>query len=177
MKRYLRFLRGAAILVALALAVQLLAGTTYDHTVKKDEGAFFLRYYGDVDMSSDATGTHFTQAFLIGNANLVDGKIYIVASEAGTEDVDVFLEYSDDRKNWSAGTTDSDLNAVGTTAVVDTIGMAAGVDQWLFHNSKWARFKMVGQAGNGQTTVSWSVTLHKHPDVYKMGVGDVGDKR
>lgn len=134
-----------------------------------DEGFDYVRYYGTVDMSDDTTGSHYTQAFLIGNANAVDGMLQAACSEAGTEDVNVFVEYSHDRTTWTAGTTDGDLDALGTTTVNDTLGIAAGVDQILYHNLIWARLHFDGQTGNGDTTVTWSVSLRKNDIVQERG--------
>ena len=61
-------------LLALLIAPALF-GQTYNYAVNVDEGFDYVRYYGTVDMSDDTTGSHYTQAFLIGNANAVDGML------------------------------------------------------------------------------------------------------
>lgn len=157
-------------LLLLALPALIFGQDTYDYTVNFEPGIDYIRYYGTVDMSSDATGNHYTQAFLIGNANAVDGGVKVICSDVtGVEDVNGFIEYSDDLKNWKVGATDTNLDSISIVLKATLIGKVGANDETLFHTSKWARLKLDGQTGNPGTTVTWSVFVSKNDFAHNNG--------
>src|SRR5690606_16601407 len=105
---------------------------------------------------------HYTQAFYIGDANQNTASVSLVCSDVtGTEDVDVFLELSQDRLNWITIST-ALKDQLQTTLVYDTLNIIGGVNLQQYKNSVWARLKFDGQANNPSTTVSWSAFLPKN---------------
>ena len=155
----------AVILFVLLLAYAVaFAGDNYNQTTTvAAEGATYVTYKVTGTMT-DQTGNYYSKGLFIGDLNDQDGYIQVkLSDESGTEDVNVFLEYSFDGVTWTAGTTDSNLDQVGATVVNDTLGIANGVDQILFHNSNLLRVKLDGQTGNPATTFTVYVTLKKDP--------------
>jgi hypothetical protein len=140
------------------------AATNYDETVSKLDLPGKVVYYGSVTFADSASGDiYYTQAFLYGpyNSGIFFG--YFVCSEAGTEDVNVFIEYSNDRTTWYIGATNSALDAVGTTAKADTLNLINGVTDFPYKTFVWARMKFVVGQNMNSTTLTWSVGLDK-PD-------------
>jgi len=149
--------------ILLILAGQSFAGSTYyDQDVSEIQRPGKLLYYGTVTFSDSGTGTiYYTQAFYIGGVNTAYGLGRFICSEAGVEDVNVFVEYSMDAETWVAGTTDTDLDAVGTTAVIDTFGLVRGVDQLLYSTWLFMRYEFLAGQAIGSTTLTWSVAFTK----------------
>jgi len=161
-KTFRSFLVAALILVMAALPLISQAGTTYDQAVSKLDLWGTLVYKGTVTFTDSASGAiYYTQRMFTGAVNASDGLARFICSEKGTEDVNVFIEYSVDGENWTVGTTDADVDAVGTTAVTDTVGIVQGVDQYLFHIYPYMRFKFVAGQAINSTTVTWAVAFRK----------------
>lgn len=167
-------------ILLLLAAIPAIAGENYNQvvTAKNDAKSGVLEYSWSFTMT-DSTGNYYTKAMRIdGIERDKDGTLETVCSEVGTENVDVFAEYSSDLKTWIAGTTDADLDALGTTQVSDTVGVSAGIDQKLtFRTLKWMRYKYAGQSGNQQTTVSGRLTLRKPAQLFKERVSGVAKKK
>jgi hypothetical protein len=88
-----------------------------------------------------------------------------------------FFEYSADNLNWITGTTDSNLDACGTTAKVDTIGITQGVEQVNYQVYPYFRLKfVVGQAMNA-TVLTYTVTFKKPEHLIKYQCGSVQNRR
>lgn len=158
MKRLITFIT----ILLLVFSVPLFAvETNYDQAVSADYNYGGITYNGTVTFSDSGSGDiYYTQWMCIG---FVDKSKYgwldVVCSEVGTEDVNVFFEYSNDCYNTYLDGTDSDLDAVGTTAVQDTVGIYQGTASEKYASFGWVRLKFVaGQAINA-TTVTWSFEL------------------
>jgi len=145
MKTSKLFLTVVLVLIGV-FAVQ--AGSTYVQIVNPINRIGKLAYSGTVTFVDTVTGaTYFTQAFYIGAVNYSDALARFQCTEVGTEDINVFTEYSVDALTWVDGTTDTDLDAVGVTAVLDTIGHVNGTNEVIYHTFLFMRYKFVaGQA-------------------------------
>jgi len=157
------------VLLVLCLAVlQVQAADTYNQPTELIAAGdrFEVWKIGPFTMT-DSTGNYYSKAIPIGGKNVSDGFISIRHTNiAGTEDINVSLQYDYQSKlpggSWTAGTTDPTLDQLtGGTTKNDTLGIAAGVDQLLYHNSTFMVVKFDGQAGNPQTTVTAYVFLNK----------------
>ena len=157
------------IFLVITMAIMIFSlsfGATYDdQTVDVQERAGKINYYNALTMADTASATiYYTQWFFIGGSNYEYAYGKFQMNEVGAEDVNVFIEYSDDWATGLIGATDSDLDAVGATIVYDTIGIAQGtVDP--YNRFMWARFKFVLGATNGGDGIavifSWSSTWIK----------------
>jgi hypothetical protein len=175
----MRSFKSLCFIAALLFLVLSLAwsGTTYDQTVDPVDRIGKLYYSGTVTFTDSASGAiYYTQAMYIGAVNASYGWGTFQCSEKGTEDVNVFIEYSNNRSTWVAGTTDSDLDAVGTTLVEDTIGVANGADILKHKTFMWMRYKFVAGQAIGSTTMSWGTSFIKPSGIENVRVGLVYDK-
>lgn len=153
------------------------AGDTYDYKTNIDEGRTYVRYLGQIDMSNDTTGNHYTQALFIGDANQATGMLQAVCSNVpGTENVNVFLQLSNDRLNWIEIPT-AIRTGLSTTVIYDTLNIINGVNRVEYKNSVWMRLKFDGQTGNPSTTITWSAYLPKNPGAPPTGVAAVNNRR
>ena len=160
------------LIIFLMLTFSLQAATNYNETVSPANHNGAQVYSGTVTFLDSANGDiYYTQKMKMGATNAVDGYGRFICSEAGTEDVNVFIEYSFDGTTWITGTTDADLDAVGTTAVVDTFGIVQGVNQILYHMSPYVRFKFVVGQDMGSTTLTWNFWMSKNTGVELKSVG------
>jgi hypothetical protein len=151
--------------------------TFYDKTVKALDSYGKVHYYGSFVFDSTASGdTYHTQAFQIAALSAGNAYGYFVCSEVGTEDVNVFVEYSLDRVNWTAGTTNSALDALGTTAVEDTLNIIAGAAETKYKTFIWMRLKFVAGAAIGATTVTFSVSFEKPASAAHKKCANVADR-
>ena len=170
MKSKLFFL--VIIIMALLSFSVLMAATHYDEDVTVVDRTGILIYKGTVTFADSASGAiYYTQAMLIGAVNATDGYARYICSEKGTEDVNVFYEYSMDGTNWYVGTTDANVDAVGTTAVLDTIGIVAGTNEFKFHSAAWYRIKFVAGQAIGSTTVTWVNSFKKPAGLERVNCG------
>jgi len=148
----IKYLIGGLILALMLMSVD----SIYDKAVViRDTDSKWL-VHAAVTIDSIGSGDiHYTQAFQ------VPASAYIycrgIASEVGTEDFNLFFEYTDDpEETWVTGTTNSAFDALGTTAVIDTVNVIAGTTDLLSELYHWMRIKIV----NGQAiTASGTVTL------------------
>ena len=151
---------------------------TFNSTVNKGVGVTYVKYDGSIDLTGNLEDSHYTQAFLIAEANNADAGFTSVASGGGgtNGDVLVSLEVSNDKENWkTVSTTLADHDATAT--VHATLG---GTNFEDFHAYKWARFVADGQTSNDYTTIDWSANLTKNEGVasYDKATligGDVAD--
>ena len=156
------------------------ATTNYNETVSPINRIGKLAYHGAVTMTTakglTTSDIYYTQAAYVGAVNASDALARFVCSEVGTEDVNVFIEYSLDAATWVAGTTDLDLDAVGTTAVLDTIGQAEKTNEQIYHTYMFIRFKLVPGAtvGNG-LVLTWSAAFIKPAGLERVQVDLVKD--
>jgi hypothetical protein len=157
-----------------ALAVD----TFYDSTVTVIDVPGKTIYHGTCTFDSSASGDiYYTQGVYIGGLNQNNAFGYFICSEVGVEDVNVFFEYSNDLTNWIVGTTNSGLDAVGTTAKSDTIDVIAGAQDVLYKNNVWMRIKFVAGQDIGETQVTYSVGFDKPGNDIKRKYGTVRNKK
>ena len=145
------------------------AGTTPDQTVESsDKRPGILYYYGTVTFVDSISGAiYYTQCMYIGSVKEAYGYIHAVCSEVGTEDVNIFVEYSNDRTTWVVGTTDPNLDAVGTTEKQDTIGIVNGAAELKYKTYNWMRYKFVTGQAIDHTILTWGTTFTK-PEGLKL---------
>jgi hypothetical protein len=154
------------IFLFIALLSFLFAGTQYNATVYiKDEIKGVLQYYGTITFDDSTTaGNWYTQAFRIAGCGAEYGWIDVDVSEVGTEDINVFLEVSNNLIDWTALTTDKDVDACGTTAKRDTVGISENVSQLALTKSHiWMRIHAVpGQTcgGSGYAVLTYYITFN-----------------
>jgi hypothetical protein len=144
------------------LAYAVFGASYYDKAVSKRDLPGRVIYFGSVAFADSASGTnYYTQAMLVSPFSAANAYGYFVCSEVGTEDVNVFVEYSNDRLTWYAGTTNSSLDAVGTTAKTDTLNIVAGAHDMIYHTFVWVRLKFTAGQAINSTTITWSVGFDK----------------
>ena len=143
------------------------ATTRYNRAASADTPEKAVLAYSDTCVFADTSinSTYYTKAMYIGGANQSYGYHRFQCAEVGTEDVNVFVEVSntpDISTSWIALATDANLDAVGTTAVNDTLGITAGAVQLPFKNFMWMRYKFVlGSANNDGAYITWYLGLIK----------------
>lgn len=151
------------LLVAL-LIYGAFAGTTYNQSVSQTDRHGKVYYSGTVTFTDSGSGAvYYTQPMLITALSDNYGFANFKCSEAGTEDVNVFYEYAPTPNGpWTVGTTDSDLDAVGTTQVIDSVGIVQGTAEQSFKANNWMRIKFVAGQAINSTTVTWGVNFKKN---------------
>lgn len=174
MKRF--FNLGTMVAVLVLSGFTAILGTTYNQTVNISEGETTVSYYGTVDMSADTTGTWYTQDMYIGDMNESAAYIRAVASDVtGTEDVNVTVEFSNDRLTWD--TVGDVIDNLNTSVVYDTLSTVAGTALAQYKANRWMRIKFVGQTGNPSTTLTWYAFLQKNAGASDSRVGRVANRR
>lgn len=177
MKRTNYFIIGLVIIFMIAFS-GLQAATTYNETVSKIDVPGALVYYGTVAIDDTTTGdTFYTQAFMIAGVAGSYGYGSFYCAEAGTEDVNVFIEYSNDLINWIAGTTDTGVDAVGTTVKSDTIGIVAGNQQYLYKTHIYARLKLVPGQTMNSTTFYYFLSFRKPAGLERTNLGATANRK
>lgn len=123
-------------------------------------------------MGQDSTGSHYTPKIYIGDANAIDpvdtsflksAFIWMDITEVGTEDVDVFVDYSYDGTTWYELGSTAIKTAQGTTAAYDTLNVIEGVRQLGYNFANYLRVEFDGQTMNSGAIITWSVALPKEP--------------
>lgn len=134
------------------------ADTTYNEIVVPSFQPGKIIYQGTVTLSDTTVGgMYYTQAMLIAPVTYSDALARFICSEVGVEDINVFIEYSYDNVTYYAGITPADLDAVGTTAVIDTIGTEEAAAQIKHRTAVWMRFQfVVGQAMDPTSILTWA---------------------
>jgi len=161
MRFKLSFLGLAVLLIFAALYYftpkEVEAANSSNNAVSFFEGEDFILYYGTLAFSSDSTANHFTKAMDISECNNEIGGLQVVCSNvAGTEDVNVTLQYSNYLSYFHPSVIDS-IDNVNTTAKIDSVG-----DDPNFFKTRYMRLKADGQSGNPAATVlSYYILLDK----------------
>ena len=94
----------------------------------------------------DSSDNYHSRPLYIGDSNKEDGYISFIQSTTG--DANPTLHYSnDDRTRWVA-ITPTDLDAVSSTLVADTLGQIDGGNDLTFHAARW----LVVECASGSTT-------------------------
>ncbi len=120
------------------------------------------KWHYNIPMAIDSVASgdiNYSQAFWIPSSTSTYEFMRAVATEVGTEDINIFFQYSSDptvaTASWITESTDSDLDAIGTTAVQDTIGIVQGTVSKLHKIYGWCRIKAVnGQANTAALTLT-----------------------
>lgn len=159
----------AALLVCAALVFGAANGTNSNCATQVRSYPGFVIYSGTfTTAATDCVGTFYTKAMNIGGLSTDNAYSYLVMSNSarGTEDVNVYVEYSFDRSTWTLGSLASGVikDQLTTTAIIDTINVQTGVHDPYYAIHPYMRIKFVGQTGNPvATTGTWKVKLFKDP--------------
>ena len=163
-----------AFLLVLALCFPLFGaanGTNYNCTTAVKTAPGYVQYYGNfTTAATDCVGTFYTKSMHVGSlTNYGNAYSYLVCSNdaGGTEDVNVYVEYSFDKKTWALGSLGSGVikDQLSTTAVIDTINVQNAVHDPYYAIFPYMRLKFIGQTGNPiGTTITWKVKFFKDPD-------------
>jgi len=153
----------------------VIAGDTYNQAVATasaaDEDKPFITYQGDQEFAADSTGNFYTKAFEIANSNQDGTEIQVWCKNvAGTEDVNVFIQYSNDNASASFVPADT-IDQVQTTVKFNIVGGVRDSTGALvqssvinrFHNMRYMRLVFDGQSGNPAATILyWRITMRKN---------------
>jgi hypothetical protein len=133
-------------------------------------GTGWVMYYGYTDSCSvantDSTGDHYTKAMWIPYYTESDCFFNMQSSNSagGTEDCNVYVEYSYDRTTWFVGSANSGkiYDQLTTTMVADTLNVIVGSRDTFYKTAPWMRLHFDWQAGNpcGSVT-SWRLIFRK----------------
>lgn len=157
------------LMVAASLVFAAANGTNYNTTTQVRTYPGYVIYSGSFTTAvTDCVGTFYTKAMHIGGLSTDNAYSYLVASNSarGTEDVNVYVEYSFDKTTWTLGSLASGVikDQLTTTAVVDTINVQTGVNDPYYAMYPYMRLKFIGQTGNpAATTITWKVKLNRDP--------------
>jgi len=122
-------------------------------TLTKSETATQVTYRWDLTVPAlgDSAGSWHSPPMFIADCNSVDGYCYAVGTAgAGTEDVNLLYHFSYDnsRNLWFGAVTPHNFDALGGTAVHDTVGIESTANVGAFHNGIWWVVEYDGQATN-----------------------------
>ncbi len=108
-------------------------------------------------LASDSTDTRHSRPFFIGGLNGVDA--YCIGITSAASDINIIYHFSyDNRRTWTI-VTPATFDALSSTAVGDTIGMEAGVDDAAgFHSGIWLVVEMASgsNATNLGEVITWT---------------------
>ncbi len=172
--------RGGGLFIASLLAVVLLCassvfavatGVTYNTAVSCQEGPVgtgWVMYYGvtATTVAADSIGDNYTQAMWIPfyTESNAYWNMVMYNSATGTEDVDVYVEFSYDRSTWFVGSQASGKikDQLTTTMVADTLNIQTGVADNYYKTAPWVRLHFDNQAGNPiGTYATWKLVFRK----------------
>jgi len=106
-----------------------------------------VQYTFKATCTDDSSDQQHSKPFFIGDCNAVDGYVSGVTSAAAN--VNVFYHFSYDNCNTWTTVTPANLDALSSSAVVDTVGVEAGANDITgFHTGTW----MVVEIEGGGTT-------------------------
>ena len=145
----------------LLLAILLFASPVFSYndqhynagTLTKSETATQVTYKWTLTIPAlgDTIGDWHSRPMFIADCNAVDGYVYGVGTAgAGTEDHNLLYHFSYDnsRNYWFGAVTPHNFDALGGTAVHDTIGIESTANVGAFHNGIWFVLEYSGQASN-----------------------------
>jgi len=156
-------------------AIAAATGKTYNTSVSASEiagpGNTWVMYSGvtPTTVATDSIGDFYTKAMWIpeyNNSNcFFDLKCY--NSATGTEDMNVYVEYSYDRTTWFVGAANSGeiYDQLTTTRVSDTLNVIVGSIDTFYRCAPWMRLHFDLQAGNPiGTYANWKLVFRKSAD-------------
>lgn len=164
-----------AIMLVASLSFGAANGTAYNQPVNisevKGPGHTYVMYYGrtQATVATDSVGTHYTKAMYMPELQTDNCYFNMVAynSARGTEDCDVYVEYSYDRITWFVGANASGKikDQLTTTMVSDTLNVATGVLDAHYITAPWMRLKFAYQTANPVGTyITWRLVCRKDPE-------------
>ena len=114
---------------------------------------------------ADSSDHYHSKPFFIGDCN--DADAYVSAIVSAASDVNPIYHFSYDNCNTWVAITPADLDALSSTAVVDTMGHEAGVNEISgFHRGMW----LVVELADGSTALEddeiciWTASFKKDAD-------------
>lgn len=142
------------------------ADTDYNNgTIEANHSAGKWQYH--IELSVDSVGSGdivYSKAFYIpASTSTYEFFRAVTSDNGGTEDVNLFFVYVADPGDGLASggvieSTDSDLDALGTTAVEDTLGIVQGTVSKKHKFFGWVAIKCVnGQANTAALTVTFDI--------------------
>jgi len=170
------------ILVALMLVsfTSAFAADTSNVAVSFNETNYSVMYYGVATMGvaggTDNCTTQWMRTDFIDFTNNL-GTLQIWCTDiTGTEDINGYIQFS----NSTTGTTfkelatDAGLDAISTTVLWDTVGVATGIKTY---GATYMRLKLDGQTSSPHSVeVNWYMLFMKPPTHYgKYKIANVGD--
>lgn len=175
-------------MVALLMAtISFSQETYYNRTVEVDDSPGYVVYDNTFTVLDTITATvYYSEAFKNINAfsdatdSVAWSTFEVAGTTTGTEDINVFVEYADDpdetNTRWAAriDSTQSALDAVGTTIVQHKIGLNPNAGNRSFKHNKfpWMRLKYVlGQANNAGKIIKASVKFKKPLGLMNQNIG------
>lgn len=163
--------------ILLTLFATVAMGQTYDTPTSASEGSTYVLYSGEVDMTAGAEDSYYTQALYIGDSNQSIGGLMVeVGDSTGTEDINIFVEYSQDLLTWNPiSTAAKDLQGAGTDFY--TINDIGGSTLDEFTSAVYVRLHFDGQTGNPALVVDWSLYLPKNTGAPLRGIAAARDRR
>lgn len=163
-----------ALLLSLVMAPLFQVAATDYKNQSTDKREYFgkTQYYGSVTISDTVTSAaYYTKPFYIGTFTDNYGWVTASCTDVTTEDLNVFIEYSNDKANWTAGTTDSDLDSVTTAFRADTVGIVQGTASIKYKAHLWARLKIVPGQTISSTVFNYTATFDKPKEMLKEWLG------
>ena len=141
------------VVFALALISPVMAADHYNAgSIAKYESHTSLTYVWTFTspLNGDSIGSWHSRPMLIADCNVADAYTYAAGTAgAGTEDVNILYHMSyDNRTNWFGAVTPAGFDALGATAVHDTIGTELGSTTIAWHQGRWLVVEYDGQATN-----------------------------
>jgi len=111
-----------------------------------------------MQMTDNGSDQIHSKPFFIGDCNKADGFVRGITSAAA--DVDVIYHFSFDNCNTWVAITPANFDALSSTAVGDTLGIQAGVDQKAgFHQATWMVVEIEEDGGGATYDSSETATL------------------
>lgn len=134
--------------------------------VKADQVQYTVKF----TVTDDSSDQQHSKPFFIGDCNAVDGYVSGVTSAAS--DINVFYHFSYDNCNTWTTVTPTNFDALSSSAVVDTVGVEAGVNDITgFHTGTW----MVVEVEGGSTAAEEDETVILNFSFTKDGTYLTGD--
>jgi len=144
--------------------------SAYANAVGYYEKADQVQYTVKFTVTDDSSDQQHSKPFFIGDCNAVDG--YVTAIVSAASNANIIYHFSYDNCNTWTIVTPATLDALSSTAVVDTVGIEATVNDLTgFHTGTW----MVVEVEGGGTTFNEDETVILNFSFTKDGTYKTGD--